>query len=263
MPPAHDPISLVRAASAALRAGDWAAVATMCDPVSVRTFARTFREQYRPQPFRELSAEDFIRMSPGMPREVAEYQAAQFREHADPAKRLGDELPGTSSIEELESLDPTELFVRWLEGRSPRRQLENASRDGHGPAMTEEQLATVAPFPFDIEPIGHVEVGRIAIVLYRYGEPDSGASDANRMEAWLGALPEDERELTRDLAPAAHPMTLACRRQPDGSWALVADYGMFGMQGTSIMSTAVDGDDDGGGDEGDGFSADPVRFIPG
>ena len=71
-----DPLELFRAAVERLNADDFSATARCCDPVSLRSFQRGMVGRYsRPDHVRVVNAEEYMRMSPDIPREAAEYSA--------------------------------------------------------------------------------------------------------------------------------------------------------------------------------------------
>jgi len=144
-----DPSAVVRAVWDALNAEDWAAASALVDPVSLRMFVKDLRERLAPAvPQATLTAEDYLRMNSRMPRAVAEHYAEEARRQADPALRLQHELPGVESAEALRTMTPEEVFIRWLYGRSARRQLERLAAEGRIPlkrdAPTEAPAAGTA-----------------------------------------------------------------------------------------------------------------------
>jgi hypothetical protein len=86
-------------------------------------------------------------------------------------------------------------------------------------------------------PVGALEDGdRIAYVLYQFGM-DERTEWTGEMAKSVAALPADEREFVRDISFKGHPMVAMCRRQPGGTWALVADHHFLG--GASVMISGV------------------------
>lgn len=189
-----------------------------------------------------LTVEEYLRHSPEMPRAVAEYHVAQHRLMADPLWRMQQELPGVEGVEQLKQLGPEEVFARWLDGRTPRRQIERMIAEGRiGAASAELTLEQVAP-ALHYEPIGVLADGdRVAHVLYRPLEQDPDDAGTEAAE-WMARMPPDERELTRDLAGRQHPMVATCRRQPDGSWRLIAGYGFLMLGSITICVAPEDGE---------------------
>ncbi|HEU4564423.1 MAG TPA: hypothetical protein VFS05_07240 [Gemmatimonadaceae bacterium] len=234
-----DPLALFRDAVDALNRGDWLAAAALCDPLSLRSFRRSLLLEIAPsEPPRSLTVDDFVRHTPDMPREVAEYQVEQSRKFMAPMRRLRENLPGVRSVEEAEAMSPEELFAGWLDGRSPWRQIERLAAEGRIPAATVAQ-ARAYPLPVHrYEVLGVVHDGdRIAHVVYRHANaPD--APDEEAHEAWLAEQPEEERELARDLAWRAPPQVVTCRRQPDGSWRLLAGWDFLHLGSSAIVGFA-------------------------
>jgi hypothetical protein len=232
-----DPLDLFRAAVSALNREDWRGVAALCDPASLSAFRRRMIEQLAPsRPIRTITVEEYMRHSPDMPREVAEYSVAQIQKHADPERRLKDELPGVASVAELRSLDPITVFAKWLEGRSVRRQIERLVAEGRASraaaAAAIARFAEGAQYPYVA--LGAVPDGdRVVHIVYRHdvGRQESPSPDARR---WLESLPPEEQELVRDIDVSGPPWIAACRRQPDATWRLVADHGFLGVGSTHI-----------------------------
>jgi len=92
MPDFTDPLALFRAVVDALNTEDWSGAAALVHPVCLRRFARQLLEQLAPAvPPRPMTADDYVRFDPQLPREAAEHFAAQARRQADPASRLQEE----------------------------------------------------------------------------------------------------------------------------------------------------------------------------
>lgn len=230
----------MRAAIEIVNRADWHAAAGLCDPVSLVRFRRQLLEQLEPDATRfELTVEEYLRLSPDMPRAVAEYYVAQHRARTDPGQRLREELPEISDLDSLRSMSPEAVFASWLDGRSPRRQIERLAAESRitpNRATLPTEVAN-AMFPYIV--IGAVADGQgVAHVLYRLdvtiGNPTNGEA-----EAWLARLPADERELAQDLSGREHPRVITCRKQTDGSWRLLAGYDFLGMGSTVVQTVEV------------------------
>ena len=164
-----DPLELFRAAVAAVNAEDWDAAAALCDPVSLRAFHRQLLEQFAPrEPHRPLTVEEYLRHAPEMPRAVAEYHVTQHQRLADPAERLRRELPGIADAGALDALTPEQAFAVWLDGRSPRRQVERLAAEGRIAQRTATLYAGGLGEFFQYVPLGAIPDGdRVAHVLFR------------------------------------------------------------------------------------------------
>ncbi len=237
MPDEHtDPIALFDAAVAALNREDWTAVAALCDEASLAAFRRQMLAQLDPALLEQyaITAETILRHSPDMPREVAEYQAAQHRRHGDPARRLAEELPGVADADALRAMSPRDVFAAWLDGRSPRRQITRLAAEGRIPPAAVDRLRDTTLAIHTHVAIGAVHDGeRIAHVLYRHADDAAPAADGAAPGS-ADALPDDERELALELAARGYPQVATCRRQPDGSWRLVAGWGFLGVGGLLV-----------------------------
>ena len=175
-----------------------------------------------------VDAEDLIDSEPGMPREAAEYGAARMNEVTSKAHRLKRDFLTVSSVDELRVMDPSRMFVLWLQACSPyRRAALEAETDepwesdsGWDPAVDDGKKETRG---FRYSVVGCVQDGsEIAHVLYRDDHTIDKILPAEYAELMSGR-PADEQELARQLHHNSHPRFATCRRQADGTWRLVAD----------------------------------------
>lgn len=242
-----DPAAVFLAAADALNREDWLGAAALCDPASLASFRRAMLQQIAPGPsWQAVTVDGLLRHAPDMPREAAEYQVAQAARYADPSYQLRSQFPGVASVEALHALSPVALFARWLHGRSWRGQLARhvAEHPGHETAV--RALEGEPPPQLLFRVIGALPDGdRVVHVLYTIGAPgpDEGVA------AWLAELPDDDaRALARDLNGRQHPHVALCRRQADGTWALVADHDFVGLGsiGFAIDVAEEEGDASGG-----------------
>lgn len=241
MPDFTDPLALFQAAVDALNAEDWAAAATLVDPVSLRTFARQFRERFAPDvPPTAMTADDYLRADPQLPRAVAEHYAAEARRYADPTSRLPRELPGVASVEALRALTPEEVFGKWLEARSFRRQIEQLAAAGQISQRALE-LRTKAGYggSYQYVAIGVVDDGdRIAHILYRQDvDPEQPWSGDGAK--WLASRPADEQVLARELWAYGHPSVATVRRQTDGPWRFLVEHDFLGVGSMHIAGVSA------------------------
>jgi hypothetical protein len=70
---------LAKALFAALDAEDWTGAACLFNPVQVEEWYRAFLQRRPTQQDFSLTVDQYLKHSPDMPREVAEYQVAQMR----------------------------------------------------------------------------------------------------------------------------------------------------------------------------------------
>jgi len=220
---------------------DWHAVAALCDPASLIAFRRQQLERIVPTTASPaLTVETFLRHQPDMPRAVAEYQVEQYRRNsAALTQRLLESMPGVASANDLRALSPAAAFAAWLEGRSPRRQIERLAADGHILAATAALLGDMSDLHHHV-PLGVVFDGaRVAHVAYHV-EGDAEDDPTDEAAEWLARLTVEERDLARDLSGRERPQMETCRRQPDGTWRLLArdDFLSLGSIGYSVDSVA-------------------------
>ena len=244
-----NPTAVFEGAIAALNAEDWQAAAELCDPVSLRTFRRRLLEQCAPSRLRPMvTVEQMLASSPGMPREVAEYEVNEVRRYADPVARMREELPSVSSLEELHELSPVATYAAWLDGRSARRQVERLVESGHMSARAAADTVWRMVEPLRYVALGAIRDGdRIVHVLYRFATDDSGEW-VEQLSEVMADVPADEREFIRERSSRGHPYVATCRRQPDGTWALVADHIFLGVGSTMFTQLPDDEGDSGDSD---------------
>jgi hypothetical protein len=225
---------LVRAAIEIVNRSDWYAAAELCDPVSLSAFRRQMLQQFEPTaPRFEITVEQHLRHSPEMPRAVAEFYVEQHRARMDPATRLRYELPGIPDVDALRLMSAEEIFAAWLDGRSPRRQIERLVSEGQISPASATRSHELASMVHPYVAIGIVQDGDdVAHVLYRY-DVDAVHSSADA-EEWLAKLPKDEQTLALELSGRLHPQVTTCRRQQDGTWRLLAGYDFLGLGSTAI-----------------------------
>ena len=242
MPDFAYPLALFEAAVNALNAEDWTEAAAFVDPVSLRLFARQIRERLAPEmPQSTLSADDYMRHDPQLPRAVAEHYAAEARRLADLASQIPRELRGIESVQALRALTPEDLFSKWLDARSFRRQIEQLAADGRisQRAFEARNQAGYAD-SYQYVPIGMVADGaRIAHVLYRTDVDPEQAWSGDHAK-WMASQPEDEQLLARELWAHGHPRVATVRRQADGTWRFVMEqHDFLGVGHTHIGAVSV------------------------
>ena len=233
-----DPLTLFGAALHALNAGDWAAVAQLCDSASLKSFHRGRLEEFASRPSR-MTADELMRQVPDMPREAAEYHVARQQQMMDPEQRLKEEMPDVPNVDAFRAMAPEEVFTRWLDARSPGRQMERIGAAARiPPDVAAALVAEHRGAELSLVALGFIVDGdRIAHVLYREAFDESRGRGS---EEWLARLPADERELIRDMAGRGHPTTATCRRQPDGTWRLIVDHHFFGVGSSRIIDVQVE-----------------------
>ena len=218
-----DPIKLFNAAVKALNDERWLDVAKLCDPTSLQEFKSSAVAQFESLPEHIWTVEDFLRHSPDMPREVAEYQLTQIHRQAHPDARFARDFPLLSGPDELHTLEPPQVFASWLEGRSVKNQFDQMVREGRiSSADLQAHSELMASMKHELTPIGSVPDGHDLVhVLYRWGP-----------EVPLETLPVHR----------AFPMVTSCIRQPDGGWCLIADYNFLSIGSMSVSVDGAEGD---------------------
>ena len=104
------PSQVIVDAVAAIQREDWKAFIELCDPASVRRFKNDLVWQFSDHGYSPpFTVDEFLSDEPDISREVAEYYFSEMNGQRDPAFRLSLEMRTVSSLEELESLEPTEI----------------------------------------------------------------------------------------------------------------------------------------------------------
>jgi len=242
----NDPLKAFAAATDALARGEWLRAAACCDPESLAAFKAGARRRHDPDALAEartVSPDDYLSRDPAMPRQVAEYLAAQHRSRPSPAAELRAQFPGFATFQQLADASDPEVFAAWLRGRSLRHELEkeiarSALPPEHAAAVLEE---AAAEYRFRV--IGWLPEGeRLAHVLFRPMEEDS--SPAGDTEATV----QGEGEYEAGFGTEAEPLIATCRRQPDGTWLLLASF-TFLRRGGEWFVMGVDAEDESAPDQ--------------
>jgi hypothetical protein len=205
-----EPIELFRKAVDALNREDWMLLASLCEPASLHDFKSELVDSLSPGSDQaKLTAIEMMKAVPTMPRAVAEYQLARFRENLDPGRRLRDEVPTVPTVAALLDMEAVEVFAAWLEGRSHRREIERNVEMKRMSRAQANEIVAEGLHRFTFTPIGFVKDGRDAgFIVYR-----------------------------RD-AGGPRPTTDAMRKTTDG-WRLVADRYLLMMHQAEVAA-AVD-----------------------
>jgi hypothetical protein len=109
----------------------WETAASFLDTAMIRRMVAQ-QLRMRPEPGRrELTIDDFMRMDPNKPREVAEYELKRFREQMaknDAGERFSHQYYGVRSVEDLRALTTTQAAVRFLQAKDQRMQFREFLR---------------------------------------------------------------------------------------------------------------------------------------
>jgi hypothetical protein len=162
-----------------------------------------------------------------LPPEVAEFQIQQHRKHSNLLVRLREEIPHVGSVEELRRLSPKVLFAVWLQGQSPRTEVDKLVELGQvSRARADKALPSIIA-SWDYTLVGALMDGdRIAHVIYR-SELAHVAWSSYESELQRLGVPNVEVETERDTFGRAKPGVITCRRGSDGAWRLLADSDLF------------------------------------
>src|SRR5690242_4883983 len=110
-----NPVKVVDAAFQALNLEDWAGLADLCDPVSLRAFKREMLEEFCGSSDRDESTHEIDVVEEDDPeiRAAIEHDLAILRESWDPAERVRREFASVDSVDELREMEPGKMFARW------------------------------------------------------------------------------------------------------------------------------------------------------
>jgi hypothetical protein len=236
------PVEVVNAAFTALNCEDWAGLADLCDPVSLRAFKREVLDGFpEDEDGLWIDIDDLMEREPDMPREVAEYQLGRMNRYMDPMYRLRSQVYAVRSIAELRDMEPGRVFARWLQARSPEHfpHDDEAEQPWELPELESLGKPTRA---YRYTALGSVpDSAEIAYVVYRQSRSPHDIYPGV-MDEWEQSVPADEAELARVTHFLHAPQVATCRKQADGSWRLVADSQLL-LVGTLEIVAIGDGAD--------------------
>jgi hypothetical protein len=218
------PEKVVDAAFEALNLEDWAGLAGLCDPVSLRAFKREMLEEFCWSSARDESASEVEIVEEEDPEILAavEHDFAIIREWFSPANRVRTAFASVESVDELREMDPGKMFARWLQAKEPEQDADPDRDPGENWKRHKVPASEKTTRAYHYTTLGSVLDGdKIAYVVYRNSK---GPNDfyPGVMNDWESERPADEVELARDTRYLRHPMVITCRRQSDGSWRLIA-----------------------------------------
>jgi hypothetical protein len=217
------PRQVVAAAFDALRANDWKALASLCDPLSLDAFKIEMLEQFGDR-FGEPDLE--IDSTELEPIHLDDEMYAEYMKYLHPDSMMKVEFPMLSTMDELRSLEPVDAFACWLEGKANFGKTPKADSDE---AWIAELKAEFEDDSFNdgdwprYEIVGCVfDSPEIAHVVYR---PQASAQEVigARYDEWLSRAPVEYRDYMTAMKHRGIPMLISCRRQKDGSWRLVGN----------------------------------------
>jgi len=220
----NTPRQVVTAAFDALRANDWKGLASLCDPLSLDAFRLEMLEEFGDQfgdPDPDASTSTLG------PIELDDEHYLESMEHLHPDSRMKVVFPKLSTMDELRQLEPVEAFASWLEAQgSPREEVEDSreepwTKESHSVTETDSSAPRGVGLRYAI--IGCVfDSMDIAYVIYRPAvfPPERYAEF---YENWLSKAPAEYRDFMIAMHHRAIPTLIICRRQNDGSWALIAN----------------------------------------
>jgi hypothetical protein len=240
--PISDPVQLFQMIVDRMNRQDWSGAAGLCDPTSLSVFRRNTLAGLAPEnKVKPMTVDEYMKMSKGMPREVAEYNVKELNERSSSYSALHEQFPGVASLGALRALEPVEFYAEFLYGRSPQRAIRDEAQRGELSKRAANALLNTPLDDFSYEAVGYVRDGdRIAHVVYRF---KTQLADGPQMKEWLANIPEDEREFSTDLL-RDHPLTLSCRRQPDGGWLAIAGFEFIGSGVAYFHVEEKPGDDE-------------------
>jgi hypothetical protein len=164
---------LANALFAALDAEDWTGAACLFNPVQVEEWYRAFLQRMPKEQDFSLTVDQYLKHSPDMPREVAEYQVAQMRRN-HLSRSVSDELAGVATWEDAERLGAVEAYGRYLQHRDPREQFRRAKSGLPTAIIGEVESHQMA---FDHVVLGGVvETDTLVHVVYRRFWADNDVS---------------------------------------------------------------------------------------
>ena len=234
------PRQLVSAAFNAMRARDYDELASMCDPLSLKSFRQEFLDEYCP------IISDVVDHSPHPEIELTDEQYIELMELLDPIKRLKEEFGPATTIDGLVAMEPVRLFAAWLYAHSAERfsgkrlqrpwqsETDRTSEDFDQNGTTEPRHEIIGCV-FDTPEIAHV-VYRLRLSAIE------AIPDAYR--GWFDSAAPAYRDFMTAMHHRGDPSLVTCRRQGDGSWRLIAKKHFMGFGAISISAVSSDDEDD-------------------
>ena len=214
------PAEVVQAAFNAINLDDWGTLADLSDPVSLRLFKEETLDQATAT-FRRFgnSAQEIFEP------EGDDVEDDLYSGFIDPEECLSRELFNVRTLEQLRDMDPGRVFARWIQAKSCRHyHLLDFTREEWQEQDAFPSLKTAHMYNFVV--LGWVNDGAdLAHVLYRNDRDIPRASIAPEPECKSGC--DEDDELKRILCVRSFPMPALCRRQPDGSWRLIASRTLY------------------------------------
>lgn len=94
---------------------------------------------------RQITAQELMKLDPGMPRAAAEYQVKRMNEVRRTHNYLLDEFARVTSVDSLAALSTEQAAARWLEAQGPEWKMELSARDsGTAPKVDCPELSDSA-----------------------------------------------------------------------------------------------------------------------
>jgi hypothetical protein len=153
------------------------------------------------------------------------------------------EFPTLDTLEQLQSMDAESLFATWMYCHSAERfdsrrkkrkpweetvDWEDEDEDDDDETRREPKYAIIGCV-FDSTDIAHV--------LYR-NERSLLESYPDWYSEWVQSISDAYRDFMHAMHHRGDPILITCRKQPDGSWLLVAKkhFMLFGTLSVSLVS---------------------------
>jgi hypothetical protein len=175
---------------------------------------------------RRMTADDYMKYQPRMPRAVAEFEAAQFNENAGRNDWLMHDYANVPDVDRLAALSVEEAAARWLEAKDRRYIMRRALEEQRSRCNVPDSVfAQMFPFPTTkYEVMGTIVKDTLAWTLFEetFDVPPSDSLHA----------PSPRRRRRTRVSWAMPPSVLTLRRIGD-TWR-VAPGMPFGDQ-VSIM----------------------------
>ena len=231
-----DPLELFRVALARLNDDDFLGAARCCDPVSLRAYRTSLIERFADQdPAPSVTAEQLLHSDPTLSREAAESIVSRHADAVAHNRDVARNLPGIANLEALCDSPADVVFAAYLDGNSVSRVLKRWEPNEEIPMPDRDTVLRMNAFRHDFTPIACIDVSSsISQMLYRHGfvQPPAelGGASVHELEQ-IAHWPADEQSLHLELRANAAREIALCRRQPDGSWLLIAESDFLGAGG--------------------------------
>jgi len=178
---------------------------------------------------RHMTADEYMKIEPKMPRAVAEYQAAQFNERAGRDEWLAHDYANVSTVDSLAAISVDDAAARWLEARDRRYLMRRALEEQRARCNIPDSIfAQIFPFPVtSYKVLGTVVSDSLAYSLFEEETLDAPKSDS--------ILAAREMRGRRAAASWAIPPSVLIMRRIGDAWRVAPSIALANQSSFMVM----------------------------